>query len=145
MNENLDMSSETLREIIIKEVCKISPDYKKISKAIGDYESNFLPFNDILDCACQATGASRKALIMGFSNREVVDARDLVTRYLFEQRGLRKSLIAKKLGRHHTTVLASLKKTGYWEKINDKVWMNLKGTFEEILWEKSIEQEHNEK
>jgi len=120
---------EKLREYIVKEACKNDPDFSAIRREIEEYEKKFLDLNELATAACLSTGAAITDLFDGSNKDNVVMARDLIVRYLFYQRKLKKAWIGEKLNRDHTSILYSLNKTDQWDEDKEKVWIHFKKIF----------------
>lgn len=120
---------EKLRRSIINEACKNKPDFAKIREEIERYEERYLSLDEIAKAACLATGAAINMVFAGSSKREVVLARDMIIRYLFYQRKMKKTVIAGKVNRDHASVIYSIRKTDQWDEDNDKIWSHHRKIF----------------
>jgi chromosomal replication initiation ATPase DnaA len=128
-----DKSEEALKFFIMKELSKRQPNYDKISDKIENFKKSFITVDQVFEIACKSNGVALWHLLQGVQSDRVVTARDIATRYMFYCMNMSKPLIASRLGRDRTSILASIRKTDQWVEDADFLFLRAKKRFIKVL------------
>ena len=118
-----------LREYIIRQICNYSPNWKAIRDRIDEYLTTSDDIAPLIEAACKVTGAKREDIMRKCNKREPVLARDLIWYVMYHMNDVSLLRISRLFGKHHATIIASMKRSKKFEEIGDSIWLEAKSDF----------------
>jgi chromosomal replication initiation ATPase DnaA len=118
-----------LKEYTIRQICKYSTDWRALRDKIDEYLETCGETEPLIKAACKVAGVTQSEIMDKCNKQKVVLARDLIWYVMYHLNDISLMKISQIFGKHHTTVIASMKRIKNYEDVSDDDWLSAKSYF----------------